>query len=1005
MINSISINNTNSLSFEKKKDIINNKFIKDNYNKSNIKYNINGNNSIKFNTIDTNIINNNENKISELHRKPLFLDLYHNNKINDKNNSNHKAIITDTNLNLKIKVNIKINKDKEKEYTPINTIIKKKRFLKNNIDKETKNINEDCSQMNNKLNKIIFIHKYLKKYKQKKILKNLFYHIKIIIYKNIMKKLYINHIKYYLLKWYNIIYLKKIIEKLIIKKQKYIINKAKNIYRKADIIQFKNKNLTDRKIKRMKKLNDFHEFINKNIFDNNIDNLLNNNINNYSQLEEKTPISSNFQSNIKKVLYRCKKSLEKKKNYNNNIYSTLNNNKKNKIIFNTIDINNLNLEISNLNQRYKEIKKINHNYHPINNLKKYNYKNEKNISNTFNFKNSQKDNNKKLNNNNNKILKNKSLNVKYNLNFNNKENDNQTFLSYNQLLKTEPNKSNTHFINNKTSNTINMSKKNNKNKNRYFKIKKFDTCPLTFKDKKLNLYKRYYIIRYFNIWNKKVLSNKIIYSFIKSSKQMKLRKIIYKKLIISILNIFNTLLLKKYFDKYKDIIIRKIIIQKLKKYIFYNYKNNNNIFKRKKRFLKQGDIINNININNFINYTNNDITDFIPKTTKNYNIIANSLKINHSEFPYFNNFDNDEDNIINTNYNFDINKNYNTNNNKYISIKLDKKIKKKNNGNLVDQINQFRMVFNLLDQHYNNNIYSLFNCFNKWKYLSINKRYYKSITYNNNNIEKYKVNEKFINFKKINSLKENINIKDINLGNNNIKAFEIKNIDFYNMKNKKEKNENFIKINNKKLYSARQSNSIRDFKKYNIEAINKNNKKIRYIDINKNIVDNSSESSFRKNNYNSEIVYQKKILNYNHTLNKNNISNYPINDFISENVYSFKKINKIEEREVHFNSLSTNKNNSYSKLGGKINIFNNKKNFNNIYGNNKYLEKQIKSQIEKIKIGHNTNLYTKRKDFNNDSSSLFNKLKSLFVKKNKIKNIQVNQTFCGFPHNLLDETY
>ena len=1033
MINSLSINNKNS--YVKNKEIFNNKLVKDNINKNNLHINYNNfqENPLKSNKIKNNDIYNKKNKFNEQQRKPIFLlDLFHNNNnLNDKNSHNHKVSYTDSNLNSIIKVNIKKNKDKEKEYTPVKSMIKKKNIL---------NKEKNLFEQDNNIFKIILIQKTWKEYHKHLLFKKFLYYIKTIIYKNIMNIFTSNlyNIKYYLLKWKNITNLKKIIEKIIFNKQRKIINQTLNI--KTDNNN-NYKNNTDRKIKKnvkkIKKLKDINilKIINKNIFDNDIntigiDTILTDNNNfNYSVIEQNVPVLSTLSSNKKKIVPHRQNSLEKMNNPNYKIYSNLNNNKKNQLIFNTIDVQSTSSNNSNLKQKYKEIKKINKNYnnntHQItknkkNNNTKKSIKNFK-LNDKSNNKNITKENNKKINYIN-KIIKHNVLNnKKNNIDINKNENEKKSKIKiqkYNTLLNTEPNVTNnftnSNVLNAEILNTINISKNKNKAfKERYFKLKKFDTCPLTFKGKKFYLYKNYYITRYFNFWNKMTISNKIINNFVTISKQEKLRQIFYKKIINIILNILNGILLKKYFCKYKDIIIRKIMIQKLKQNNInndYNRNNKENCNINNKN-IKQG-IINNININNFINYTNNDISHFIPKTTKHYNIISDSFKINHnsplyfkSEFPYFNNFDGV--NIINTNYNFDLDKNYNTNNNnKYLSICLDKKTKIPK-GNLVDQINQFRMVFNLLDQH-NNNKPSLFNCFRKWKDFCVNEKYdYNNNTYNYNKKENNKINEKFINFKTINNNKKKIRLEN----NNNI--IEIKNIDINNMKKRDEMNNNYyIKINNNKnIFSARQLNNIRrDYNKNNNSSMNKNNKKIRYIDINKNMIDYSCELSLRNNNYKTDIVYQKKILNYNHISNKNNLTNYPIfNDIISEKKYPCKKKNIIEEREVHFNSLSTNKSNSYKTIDNTSNNFKNKINinFNNIFGNNnQIIGKQINNQISKIKYRPYSNLYTKRKNKNKKSINnpdLYNKIKSLFSKKQKIENTQVNQTFSGFPHYLLDE--
>ena len=133
MINSLTINNKNSLSYEKNKEIINNALIKDNISKKNnlhIKCNIFQENPLKFYKNRTNDISNNKNK-NEQQKKPLFfLDLFNNNnKFNDKNSHNHKVSITDTNLNSIIKVNIRNNKDKEKKNSSVKSMIKKMKII------------------------------------------------------------------------------------------------------------------------------------------------------------------------------------------------------------------------------------------------------------------------------------------------------------------------------------------------------------------------------------------------------------------------------------------------------------------------------------------------------------------------------------------------------------------------------------------------------------------------------------------------------------------------------------------------------------------------------------------------------------------------------------------------------------------------------------------------------------------------------------------------------------
>ena len=793
-----------------------------------------------------------------------------------------------------------------------------------------------------------------------------------------------------------------------------------------------------------------------------IDNLFNKtNINNNStwNLNDKSPILSSFSSKIHGVLSNRQNSFGKKNIYDNKNYSSLANNKKYKLNFKTLDLNYLDIFNNsrkipipnNKSNKIQSIKNINKELYQINKIKNLNI-NKNNIN-----KNINKYNDKQFSSNfkkeNNKLLK------FYNRNKKNKNNNlikrkNELFINVvgksthsisnsNILINTEPNmmnnsSSNTNYtINNYSSNLKITSKKKNKIiKDRYVRIKKFDTCPLNFKNKKFQFYKNYYIKQYFNLWNEILLKDKIISNFIKKSKIIELRKIFYHKIRNELLKILKLIVLKKYFGKYKYIIEKIIILKELTKFKLNKNKNNNsNKSGVNNTNLKRGDIINNININNFINYTNNDINNIIPKSTKSYKILSNSMKINSdsqtyykSQFQYLNNFNNfDEVNIINTNFNFDINKdNYN---NKYNSKDLDKKIKKGPKGILVNQINQLRMILNLLEHHYHKyNKTSLLKCFSKWKKIWINnkiKGYFNNNTFSKN--EKKRISEKIINFKKINIQnrnKINPSNKKKYLDENTIKKYEIKNIGVYKykLKNDFDNNKRFLTINgNKSINSARQTNNLTDYAFENNNTTSyRNNKKIKYIEINKN----TCESTILKKNCNSEIVYQKKILNINHTSNLSNLSylNNFRNKLLSDNKYSYRKVNKIEEREVHFNSLSTNKNNTYNNIQNSYNMFNNEmKNQNNNSNNNndtvindesnnkKYIKNENLKTLSKITIDssifNENNIYSKDNIIKKDSKKSFYEIKNLFF-KNKIKKVdnkKVNQTFCGLLVNLENE--
>ena len=1060
-----------SYSSERKYNINNNKLINNIFNFTNSKSksnafseNVSDNKSIKGFITDNNKI-----KFSEIHQKPkLFLDLIQNNLINQKNNNNNHIVSnTDTNLNNLIKVNIKLNKEKENNL--LNNMIMKRKIVKicDNIASEQKpNIFKYKPNLQNFkiINKIIFIQTWWKKYffiqAIHKKAKNFLNSIKKIIYKNIMKYFIRNlyNIKYYFFKWYQYVYLKIIINKIIICRQKQFINKTLNTKKNFNTIHIKNQNFTSRKkqknLKRMKKIGNFITFKkkiqnqNKMTFSTNmssiVDSLLNNNsINNYSNVYIKSPINPSLSSKNNTMLSHRQSSFGKNVN-KNKIFSTLNKKKKNKnkerkLTFNTIDKNHLNINNSAKTQFNKEINTFNNNINnnrPKKRIKKV-YSN--NINNTNKFLISYRDKTSKLElnfkNENNKLFKNlnnknhirntknnyfnKNLKQKFGLYINDTENSDNNIVNSTKLLKTEPNNINNSANNANFLSAINYSKKKNKaNKNRYTRLKKFDTCPLSFKSKKFNLYQQFFIKKCFCSWKEISLKNKIISIFFKLSKIAKLRLIFNKARIIEIKRIMNFLLLKKYFAKYKDIIWRKTILKKLKI---------NNIDIKSTKYLKhfsnknvkRGGIINNININNYINYTNNDLDNFIPKSTKNYDIISKSMKINNNNatlfktpFNYFNNFNNLEElNIFNTNINFELNKNLNSDKN-YQTIILEEKKGKKPEGILVNQINQICMVFNLIEQHYRNNKPSLFNCFIKWKKNVLKKTNYNNNINNCNLNEKKKINEKIINFKKI-AIK-NKNKNNHNLEINNIIKSQIKNNN-YSLQPKDELKYNYEKINNNEnIYSEKKTIKYNDFEfnNYNNILKNNNNKTIKYIELNRHTLDNYYESTLFKNNFNSEIVYQKKILNYNHIPNSNNFNNFPNNNIISDNKYSFKKINKIEEREVHFNSLSTNKNKSYNQINNNViynNIFqyNKKRNLEEM-NNENFLEKELKNKISKIRINMPNPKDKNKLNFDHNekkisNQNLINEIKTIFSKNNKVETKKVNQTFCGFPLNYQDE--
>lgn len=137
------------------------------------------------------------------------------------------------------------------------------------------------------------------------------------------------------------------------------------------------------------------------------------------------------------------------------------------------------------------------------------------------------------------------------------------------------------------------------------------------------------------------------------------------------------------------------------------------------------------------------------------------------------------------------------------------------------------------------------------------------------------------------------------------------------------------------------------------------------------------------------------LIDFKNNTYKNNNNNKIKNIFLKMNQAQRKK-NKIEEREVYFNYLSKNKNNSFTK-----NIIN--ENINN--KDDKLTESGIKNKISKIKIEFLDNPMKKnKKEKIINYNIIFENIKKLFTKKIRALDFKiVNQTFCSPLVNYLDE--
>ena len=761
--------------------------------------------------------------------------------------------------------------------------------------------------------------------------------LKKIIYSNLMRllKYRLYNISYYFHIWYNKIYLKKILKIFISdKKDNYQKNVSKRI---PNYIQFTNHNLSSRQIR-----SNYYRF-----------KILNTNNNNFSKINYNLSSIDNYLISNKNNNYIKKTAFQSLTKVNSTRNSHLNKSSERTIIKNYIEKVIKKKTKSNLQELFKN-NKINLNLNLINKTKTPSNKNSfKAIQNKNNFckkfkKIEIKPNNKishltidkiedkdyfifkNYNNKTVRALSDKNINILFPKRRMSKYNKN------NKIRNTSPNISNIgKFMKNdieynwtNTNKCINLEQKNKKIKDKVYKLKKFDTCPLSFKNKKNNkvyIYKdKKCINKYFFHWKSIILKEKLVKNLIINANKIKLRKIFYRKVIRMIMDFFQIIILKKYFDKYKYKPIKTNILLKLRAFLLKNNKLKQFINASNKEnfnyyFRKGGDIINNININNFINYNSNKI---IP-LEKNYNLWNNYTLVNNFRIPPLSYIKKNEINVMNSNKEAKIS----TKNYKIVKIKSSYP-----QGNIIAQINQLRMVFNLIEQKRQKNK-SIKNYFNTWKTNTLNHD---------------KIKE---NFRKI------------------------------NIKQKKEYNR-YSKNNNNTIYSARDSTQ------------DKNNKTIKLIDnINKKKIENSSELSMIKTQINSEIVYTKKILNHNNNMFKNNYIN---NNNILIKGQNLRKLNKIEEREVYFNSLSVNKDNPFLK---------NKINENTFQIIDKLTESGIKKKISKIKIEFMENPILKNKKGNkNNCKAIFDKIKKSFDKTiGKIVYNNVNQTFCCSSKNYQDE--
>ena len=298
----------------------------------------------------------------------------------------------------------------------------------------------------------------------------------------------------------------------------------------------------------------------------------------------------------------------------------------------------------------------------------------------------------------------------------------------------------------------------------------------------------------------------------------------------------------------------------------------------------------NININSNNNFNNdynnnrrytlaNSYTDKILDTHK-------PTIYSDENYNYFNNNnDFNNDNEVEDNQNDDINQHEINNNDStmFLSNKIfDNFIKNGESGVIVDQINQLKMVINLLERHNSKKLEtippnSLTDCFKKWKSISLEKN--KSLL---NKIKTPRINEKIINLKpfqtsqKMNNINciNPINPMDISLKKNyslnkiSPKIINVINVQNFNENNNYNYNFKYMPIKDIPIYPNKSRHSYAYNNNININNINTDLNNIVNNNINENTINlnkcnnNIDITSFLMGNekQRNTIVYHKKKL-------------------------------------------------------------------------------------------------------------------------------------------------
>ena len=555
-------------------------------------------------------------------------------------------------------------------------------------------------------------------------------------------------------------------------------------------------------------------------------------------------------------------------------------------------------------------------------------------------------------------------------------------------------------------------------------------------NKTINTFKNRNLLKsiYFDMWKEHIDKKLILQKFIKFSKFIEHIKH-YKK-IISLKNSIQELIKlsnKEQFYQYILKIVYKMIINIFNKIFIYKSNNTTRKIKIWKKINNnkypsgKEDILKNINKNNYIH---NDDYDLIRKRkAKSPNLFSKVIEYktnnNSYKYDYYNkkrhtlatsNSDkfinicrhynknninkNCKEEIITVEINEEENEKGNNNhkNNKLLKINnsgyLNNKIVKNNvlkgeKGVIIDQINQLKMVFNLIERHNkikSNKKFSLFDCFNKWKLYSFNKI---------KNFEKIavpRISEKIINLKPFqtsqiinNEIENNRNNlplkKNFSLSKMSPKIINVINVQNFNENNNYNYNFKYMPIKDIPIYPRHSFdyNNINNMNN-NISNIAKNN--INENKINTNMNNNINATSFlmlneNKSN-NSNMVYHKKKLGPN---------------FINNN-YNFNFNNNIDNLVNN-----SNYNNCYYNIDSKGN-YNNSSFLFLEQNQSQILLPPFSNRIYNLDNNNNINFYSIPSSFRDNSLKDFNtciinkehhpEIKFGFKKLNKIEEKEIN---------------